>query len=186
MPNLSAYGSNPDQQAVERLLGRPARVPFTVLKRCPDGSPQVVQAEPVFQEDGIWKPFPTIYWLLCPKLRLAISHLEQGGFLKSMLSRLEQDSAFREAFLRGQSAVCECRVRRAAQILPQPLSENMAKVLRETSIAGSHHLLGLKCLHAHAAHTLAGGENPVGEAILAATGSCDGIHQESTGGGATE
>lgn len=178
MPNLSATGQSSDQQLVERLLGRPARVPFTVLTRCPDGSPQVVKAEPVFQEDGMWKPFPTIYWLLCPNLRLAISRLEQGGFLKVMLTRLEQDAAFREAYLRGQAAVSDERVRRSAEILSQSLPEKMAKVLRETSVAGSHHLMGLKCLHAHAAHALAGGENPVGRAILHETGGCNGVHPE--------
>ncbi len=131
----------------------------------------------------MWKPFPTTYWLLCPNLRLAISHLEQGGFLKAMLTRMEQDSAFRDAYLRGQAAVSEERVRRSAEILSQPLPEKMAKVLRETSVAGSHHLMGLKCLHAHAAHALAGGENPVGTAILAETGMCNGCHPAPSTGG---
>ena len=180
MPKPAERCSNGDQQTVERLLGRPARVPFTVLTRCPDGSPQVVLAEPIFREDGIWKPFPTVFWLLCPKLRLAISHLEQGGFLKNMLARMEREADLHESYLRGQAQIGVERVRRAAEMLSEPLPPKIEKVLKETSIAGSHHLMGLKCLHAHAAHALAGGENPVGAAVLAAIGSCDGHHTDGT------
>jgi hypothetical protein len=62
-----------EREVVARQLGRPARALRAVAHRCPCGQPDVVQTSPRL-EDGT--PFPTLYYLTCPRAGAAASRLE--------------------------------------------------------------------------------------------------------------
>lgn len=169
--------SENDRKAAIELLGREPRAPFSVKTRCPDGSPQVLLADPVFCEDGIWKPFPTFLWLICPVLKLKAAHAEQAGMVKEFSQRLQNDEVFKIEFIQGQRQVSELRIKMAEEILGKEIPEHILVILSETTIAGSIDISGVKCLHAHMAQELAFGNNPIGREILAANGSCNGNHE---------
>src|SRR5215469_5153985 len=61
---------------VARQLGRPPRGLRRVAHRCPCGLPDVVETAPRLA-DGT--PFPTLYYLTCPRAVAAVSRLEAGG-----------------------------------------------------------------------------------------------------------
>jgi hypothetical protein len=159
------------QIAVE-LLGREPRTPFTVKTFCPDGSPQVLLADPVFIEDGIWKPFPAFLWLVCPRLKLLVAELEQQGQIREFSQKLDSDDKFRERFLHGQNEISQIRVEIAEKIYPGELPEHIREILGETTVAGSKDFRGVKCLHAHLAQELAFHNNPIGEAVLDRVKNC--------------
>ena len=62
-----------DLSAVERQIGRTPRGVLDVSYRCPCGDPAVVTTAPVL-DDGT--PFPTTYYVTCPRLTSAIGTLE--------------------------------------------------------------------------------------------------------------
>ncbi|MBF0545356.1 MAG: DUF501 domain-containing protein [Candidatus Riflebacteria bacterium] len=154
-----------------RLLGRPPRVPFEVMTYCLDGTPQVLKADPFLTEQGILKPFPTFLWLVCPRLKKLVSRLEASQMVSMYEKRLSEEEEFREKYLDSQRKIGTIRLEFAQRKNPE-LSEEVIRILRETSIAGSRDLLGVKCLHAHLAHFLAYGNNPIGEEVLRLIGPC--------------
>lgn len=159
-----------------QLLGRSPRMPFSVKTRCPDGSPQVLIADPVFLEDGIWKPFPAFIWLVCPRLKLLVSDLEQAGYVRKYSQQLEEDADFRERFLRSQAQISGIRLELARAIFPGELPEHIKEILLETTVAGSRDFRGVKCLHSHLAQELAYGGNPIGAEVIRIVGHCEKAH----------
>jgi exopolyphosphatase/guanosine-5'-triphosphate,3'-diphosphate pyrophosphatase len=130
-----------DLDAVCEQLGREPTVPFSVVARCGEGHPLVIRNRPV---DGEGHPFPTIYWLTCPTAVKAVSTLESEG----AIARLEADRDVAErldAIHAGYAAEREER---------HPGSEAWG------GVGGTRR--GIKCLHAHYANHLAGGEDLVG------------------------
>ncbi len=151
--------------AVE-LLGRTPRAPFIIATRCSGGTPQVLAADPVFLEDGIWKPFPAFLWLVCPGLKAMVAELEQQGLIREFSQKLEADESFRAEFLYGQNEISSIRLELARKKYPGNLPEHIEEILRDTTIAGSKDFRGVKCLHSHVAHYLAYGHNPIGKACM--------------------
>lgn len=135
-----------DLVLVTGQLGRPPQTDFSVLCRCGDGHPLVIRNHPL-DRDG--KPFPTLYWLTCPDAVRAVSRLESEGWIKRLDQRARDDPAFGRALTAAHQAYAEERAR--------CLSEARAW----GGVGGSRS--GLKCLHAHYANHLGGGEDPVGE-----------------------
>ena len=84
-----------DLEAVGRQLGRPARAVHEVAHRCPCGLPDVVATEPRLP-DGT--PFPTTFYLTCPRAASRIGSLEGGGLMKEMESRLVDDAELAAAY----------------------------------------------------------------------------------------
>jgi len=157
---------------VEKLLGRPAKLPYGIATRCGDGTPQVLQTDPVYREDGRWKPFPTFLWLVCPRLRYEVAKLEAAQEIQMFSRRLADDVSFRNTFVEGQERLQRQRLGMAEQVAGRPLPEDVQSVLTSTNIVGSRNLLGVKCLHAHVAQALSFGANPIGDDILARLGRC--------------
>ncbi|MBF0498961.1 MAG: DUF501 domain-containing protein [Candidatus Riflebacteria bacterium] len=166
------FSTQTERLTVERLLGRSPRVPFEIATRCPDGTPQVLRANPVVWEDNRWKPFPTFLWLICPRLKKLVSQLEGEHEITVMQKRLQEDKIFQMRFIEGQRSLAERRLQLARELVPEGLEASVERVLRETNIAGSRHIFGVKCLHAHVAQFIAFGSNPIGEEILNRTGVC--------------
>jgi hypothetical protein len=77
-----------DTAAVSAQLGREARGIRSIAHRCSCGLPDVVETEPRLP-DGT--PFPTTYYVTCPRLASAIGTLEAEGMMKEMTERLGTD-----------------------------------------------------------------------------------------------
>ena len=73
-------GAFSDADLVADQLGRMPRGVAGIAWRCPCGKPGVVATEPRLP-DGT--PFPTTYYLTCPRAVAAVSTLEAEGSLKS-------------------------------------------------------------------------------------------------------
>jgi hypothetical protein len=143
-----------DVAAVTRQLGRPVRGLHSVAHRCPCGEPDVVATEPRLP-DGT--PFPTLYYLTCPRATAAVSTLEASGLMREMSERLAGDSDLAARYAAAHDAYLADRA-----VLGEP-----------TEIAGIS--AGgmpdrVKCLHVLLAHALAAGPgvNPLGDEVRAA------------------
>ena len=141
-------------------LGRPPRGLRQVAHRCPCGLPDVVETAPRLA-DGT--PFPTLYYLTCPRAVAAISRLEAAGVMRQMQERLASDTAFRAAYQAAHRDYLARRDEAARAAGVAPLSPG-------TQSAGG--MPGrVKCLHALAAHELAvPGANPLGREAVTAAG----------------
>jgi hypothetical protein len=149
-----------DQAVVERQLGRPLRGVCRVAHRCPCGLPDVVETAPRLA-DGT--PFPTLYYLTCPRATGAVSRLEEAGLMKQMQSRLAQDPGLRHAYLAAHEDYLARRdeAARAAGMEPLPPGTQSAGGMPDR----------VKCLHALLAHELAvPGANPLGRQVAQAAG----------------
>ena len=172
MANIKSEISENDYNLAVQLLGREPRTPFIVKTRCGDGSPQTLLADPVFIEDGIWKPFPAFLWLVCPRLKHLVAELEQQGHIRRFSDRLENDNDFREKFLASQVEIAAIRLAMAEKIYPGSLPEHIHEILAETTVAGSRDFRGVKCLHSHLAQELAFANNPIGAEVIGIVGHC--------------
>jgi uncharacterized protein len=85
-----------DRVAVAAQLGRPPRAIRAVASRCPSGHPAVIQTSPRL-DDGT--PFPTLYYLTCPRLTSLTSRLEASGLMKEMTARLADDEELAAVYL---------------------------------------------------------------------------------------
>lgn len=164
--------SEKDYKRAVALLGREPRTPFIIKTRCANGSPQTLVANPVFFEDNLWKPFPSFIWLVCPRLKTLAADLEQHGMVRFYSQKLNDDADFREEFLKGQREIAEYRFQMAQEMYEGELPEHISDILKNTTVAGSRDFRGVKCLHAHLAHYLAFGNNPIGEDVFKKIGPC--------------
>jgi uncharacterized protein len=149
-----------DEAVVAAQLGRPPRGPRAVAHRCPCGLPDVVETAPRLP-DGT--PFPTLYYLTCPKAAAAISGLESAGLMREMTARLAEDEQVRSSY---QQAHRDYVARRDAAAV----TEGIDPLPSGTQSAGGMPDR-VKCLHALAAHELAApGTNLLGREALDAAG----------------
>jgi uncharacterized protein len=137
-----------DRSRVAALLGREPAGAFEVVVRDEHGDPVVVRNAP-FLDDGT--PMPTRYYLVGADLVRDVSRLEASGGVKAAEAAVDA------------AEVAATHERYAAE--------------RDTAIAVDHEgprpyggvggtRTGVKCLHAHVAHALAGGDDPVGRWAL--------------------
>lgn len=154
--NLAVVTSGQDIAAIRRQLGRPPRGVRGVAHRCGCGLPDVVRTAARL-EDGT--PFPTLYYLTCPRAASAIGRLEASGLMRRMSERLHEDPALREAYAAAHRAYKADRDALAASDGQEPLPATMQ------SAGGMPERV--KCLHALVAHELARpGTNPFGAEAL--------------------
>jgi uncharacterized protein len=133
-----------DVAELTALLGRPPQADFEVVVRTPAGRPAVIRNAPLL-DDGT--PMPTRYWLVDPDLVLAVSRLEGDGGVRAAEAAFEPDElgAAHAAYAAERDAVLSPGHRG-----PRP----------HGGVGGTR--AGVKCLHAHYAYFLAGGDDPVG------------------------
>ncbi|MGK4582721.1 DUF501 domain-containing protein [Kitasatospora sp. HPMI-4] len=142
--------SDHDVAAIAAQLGRVPRGLRAVAHRCPCGNPDVVETAPRLP-DGT--PFPTLYYLTCPKAASLIGTLEADGVMKEQTARLAEDPELAAAY---QKAHEDYIARRDA-----------IEVLEGFPSAGGMPDR-VKCLHVLAGHALAAGPgvNPLGDEAL--------------------
>jgi hypothetical protein len=148
-----------DAAAVALQLGRAPRALLAVAHRCPCGLPDVVETAPRLP-DGT--PFPTLYYLTCPRAVAAVSRLEAGGLMREMTQRIAAEPSLRQACDAAHRDYLARRDEAARRSGVEPLPPG-------TPSAGGMPDR-VKCLHALVAHELAApGANPLGaEAARAA------------------
>ena len=138
------------RDVVGRQLGRPPRASRAVVHSCSCGQPDVVETAPRL-DDGT--PFPTLYYLTCPRAASAIGRVEASGVMSEMTDRLREDAELAGAYARAFADYL--RRRDAIEVLP-----------------GNPHAGGMpsrvKCLHVLVAHALAVGPGvqPFGDEVL--------------------
>ena len=137
-----------DRSRVEELIGRPPRGEFTVVVRDAGGDPVVVRNAP-FLDDGT--PMPTRYYLVSTALVRAVSRIEAAGGVRRAEAEVAPDD-----IARAHAAYADERDAAIAEGHEGPRPYG--------GVGGTRH--GVKCLHAHLAHVLAGGDDPVGRWTL--------------------
>ena len=148
-----------DRAIVERQLGRPPRAFRRAVVRCPFGLPAVTEQSPY---DDRGEPFPTTYYLTCPRLVAAVARIESAGGVERWSLALEEGPELAASLDRASEE--QRRVRRE---LAAGLHGSDDGASLELGIAGSRSPRHLKCLHAHAAFALARPGYLLGERILA-------------------
>jgi hypothetical protein len=133
-----------DRAEVERLLGRPPRGEFEVVVRHADGSPLVIRNAPLL-DDGT--PMPTRYWLVGEPERTRVGRLEAAGGVDEAEAAVDPDE------------LAAAHARYAAE-RNAALPEGHEGPAPSGGVGGTRR--GVKCLHAHYAWFLAGGDDPVG------------------------
>jgi len=152
--------SRSDMAAVAAQLGRAPRGLRAVAHRCPCGLPDVVVTAPRLPDGS---PFPTLYYLTCPRATAAVSGLEAAGMMRDMTARLAADGAAQAAYDRAHRDYLARREAAAADagVAPLPPGTQSAGGMPDR----------VKCLHALVAHELAApGANIFGREALAAAG----------------
>ena len=134
-----------DIEAVTRLIGRVPQGEFRVVVRTAHGEPVVLLNAPLL-EDGT--PMPTLYWLVGSSEVHAVSTLESDGAVDEVeaLIGLEAIDAIHTSYGARRDA-----------LIPDSHTGHRPS----GGVGGTRR--GVKCLHAHLAHWLAGGDDAVGE-----------------------
>jgi len=157
-----AGGSRPPGGAeiIRAQLGRPPRALRRVAHHCPCGLPDVAETAPRLADGA---PFPTLFYLTCPRAAAALSRLESAGMMRDMEQRLATEPGLRAA---QQAAHQDYLARRDAAAAADGLEPLPPGTQSAGGMPGR-----VKCLHALAAHELAvPGANPLGREALDAAG----------------
>jgi hypothetical protein len=129
---------------VASLLGRRPRGAYEIVVTDDDGGPVVIRNAPLLH-DGT--PMPTRYWLVGASLRDAVSRLEAAGGVRAAEAEVDADQL---ADAHARYATDRDAALPADWTGPRPSG----------GVGGTR--VGVKCLHAHYAWFLAGGDDPVG------------------------
>jgi hypothetical protein len=132
---------------VELQLGRAPRGAHAVAHRCPCGLPDVVETLPRLASG---EPFPTLFYLTCPRASAAVSRLEADGLMREQTARLDTDADLRAAHHRAHEDYLRRRDRLAETAGGGPVPE-----IAGISAGGMPERV--KCLHVLLAHALAAG-----------------------------
>lgn len=133
-----------DVEAVATLLGRAPQGEFEVVVRRADGQPVVIANAPLL-DDG--RPMPTRYWLVDPDLLRRVGTVEAAGGVRSAESAVDPD----------ELAAAHARYAAERDAL---VPDGHTGPVPFGGVGGTRQ--GVKCLHAHLAYVLAGGDDPVG------------------------
>ena len=133
-----------DLEMVTALLGRKPRCGFRVVVRDSDGTPVVIENEPLL-DDGT--PMPTRFWLVGAAARAEVGRIESEGGVRRAEREVDPE---RLEWAHRLYAEQRDRLLPPDHIGPRPRG----------GVGGTR--TGVKCLHAHYAWYLAGGPDPVG------------------------
>ena len=135
--------SRRDHEQVRLLLGREPEGRYDVVIRGADGGPVVIRNAPLLDDDT---PMPTRYWLVGRNEVIAVSRLEAAGGVRAAEAAVDPN----ELAAAHARYAAERDAELPADADPRPSG----------GVAGTRQ--GVKCLHAHYAWHLAGGDDPVG------------------------
>jgi len=131
-------------QRVAELLGREPECAYEVVVVTENGDPLVIRNAP-FLNNG--RPMPTLYWLVGREACRKVAQLESAGGVRRAANAVDAD------------AIAEAHARYAAE-RDRLIGQAHQGPRPSGGVGGSRQ--GVKCLHAHYAWYLAGGDDPVG------------------------
>ena len=133
-----------DRERVAELLGRAPMGSFEVVVRTTGGDPVVIRNGALLA-DGT--PMPTRYWLVGDHERRVVGRLESSGGVRDAEAAVDpaELAAAHRAYAAERDALLA-----ADHTGPRPSG----------GVGGTER--GVKCLHAHYAYFLAGGDDPIG------------------------
>ena len=139
-----------DVAALTVLLGRAPRGDFEIVVRDTAGAPMVIRNAPLL-DDGT--PMPTRFWLVDPALVTRVARVESAGGVRAAEAAVDANELQRahDRYAAERDAALP-----ADHEGPRP----------HGGVGGTRR--GVKCLHAHYAWHLAGGDDPVGRWVAAA------------------
>lgn len=146
-----------DARIASAQLGREVRGVAGVAWRCPCGRPGVLATEPRLPGGT---PFPTTYYLTCPRAVAAASRLEASGIMTEMTERLGSDPELAAAYQRAHEAYLADRA-----ALGAAMGDEVPEI---DGFSAGGMPTRVKCLHALVGHALAAGPgvNPIGDEAL--------------------
>lgn len=141
-----------DLDAIAAQLGRPPRGMLAVAHRCHCGLPDVVTTAPRLPGGT---PFPTLYYLTCPRAVAACGRLESAGVMRAMTRRLGEDPELASAYRAAHRDYLDRR-------------DAIEEVPEIAGVSAGGMPDRVKCLHVQVAHALAAGPgvNPFGDQAL--------------------
>ena len=141
-----------DEQVIAAQLGRAPRAIHAIGHRCPCANPDVVVTEPRLPNGT---PFPTTFYLTCPRAASRIGTLEGSGLMKEMEERLRSDPDLAARYRAAHERYLQARAA-------------LGSVPEIEGITAGGMPDRVKCLHVLAAHSLAQGPgvNPLGDEVL--------------------
>ena len=141
-----------DEAVIEAQLGRAPRAIHAVGHRCPCGNPDVVTTEPRLPGGT---PFPTTFYLTCPRAASLIGTLEGSGLMKQMQDRLAEDAELAAGYRAAHERYLQARA-------------ELGSVPEIEGISAGGMPDRVKCLHVLAGQALAQGPgvNPLGDEVL--------------------
>jgi hypothetical protein len=150
-----------DEAVIAAQLGRPPRGMHAIGHRCPCGNPDVVVTEPRLPNGT---PFPTTYYLTCPRVNSRIGTLEASGLMREMQDRLGIDPELAAAYRAAHEAYLSDRAE-----VGTATGHDVPEI---EGISAGGMPDRVKCLHVLAAHALAAGPgvNPLGDEVVEALG----------------
>ena len=142
-----------DAAAVTAQINREPRGVLDVAHRCNCGAPDVLKTAPRLP-DGT--PFPTMYYLTCPRAAGYIGTLEANGVMKQFEDELASDPELAAQYQKAHEEYLKTR-------------EAIEHVEEIAGITAGGMPNRVKCLHVLVAHALAEGPgvNPLGDRALA-------------------
>ena len=144
-----------DAKDIDLIAAQLERVPrgaIEVSSRCPSGHPNAVKTEPRLP-DGT--PFPTLFYLTCPRLTSAIGTLEASGLMTDWSNEVAGDAALAAHYLAAHESYLAER-------------EALGHVPEIDGISAGGMPTRVKCLHVLVGHSLAKGPgvNPFGDRAI--------------------
>jgi len=151
---VDAALSQADADDVAAQLGRRLRGQHRAAHRCSCGAVDVVRTAPRL-DDGT--PFPTTFYLTCPRATGAVSTLESQGMMREMSARLGAEPELASAYAAAHE---DYLARRAV----------LGEVAEIEGVSAGGMPTRVKCLHVLVAHSLAAGPgvNPLGDEAVQA------------------
>ncbi len=154
--------SDADRVRVEELLGRPPGGEFEIVVRDETGDPVVLRNAPLLVGG---RPMPTLYWLCGERARKQVGRLEAEGGVRRAEEAVDPD----------ELAAAHDRYAAERDALLPPDHEGPVP---SDGVGGTRR--GVKCLHAHYAWHLAGGDDPVGRWVAQQLAADEAATEEST------
>ncbi len=133
-----------DRARVKALLGRPPGGGFEVVVRTAAGDPVVLRNAPILDSG---RPMPTLYWLVGEAERRIVGRLESEGGVRAAEAAVDPEE------------LADAH-RRYAEERDAEIPADHEGPRPSAGVGGTRQ--GVKCLHAHYAWFLAGGDDPVG------------------------
>jgi hypothetical protein len=145
--------SEQDRAAVRAQLKREPRAIRSVAHRCPCGNPDVIETSPRLPDGS---PFPTLFYLTCPRAAGAVGTLEASGLMGVMSQRLRTDPELARRYEAAHKSYLHRR-------------ESIEHVEQIAGISAGGMPTRVKCLHVLVGQSLADGPgvNPLGDEALA-------------------